>query len=947
MTTERGELPADAELILEAWPETDRYALVDEIARGGGGRIAIAVDRKLGRRVALKRPLDVGGARRLEREALVMARLEHPSIVPVHDAGRDPDGAPFYAMKLLGGPNLSERIKDAADFETRLGLLRVVGAVADAMAYAHARGVIHRDLKPANVVVGEFGEVAVIDWGLAKAVGDPEQTPSSSTISAELTRQGDVMGTPAYMAPEQARGEAVDERADVYALGAMLYQVLTGELPYGRITGDAQLARLLAGPPPPVDEREPRVPAELAAIVGKAMARVPDDRYPTAGDFAEDLHRYETGRLVAAHRYTWAMRARRWGRRHVAAIAIGFAAAATAGAAAFALTRTRVADTCVDLDAPVRSAWGAPQRDAIARAFAASGVPSSATQLRAVIAALDDRAARIAAMRREVCIARVRGEQSADIADRRMVCLDRRIGEQRVVADALASADRKVVEHADDPLGALARVEDCADVPRLRDAAPLPGDPRLRAEIAAIDDEIDRLSAARLTGHEVEAAMRAPAMVGRALVAGYPPQIAAALGRFGSLLSDEGHADRAVPVLKLAIVAAERGGVPRAHASSLNELAFLSYDQLDRLDEAEQYAAEAEAIATQLDDAELLSSAINAQAGIASRRGDNDRAIALARRALAIEVPGELPVRRAEGIGQLAAQLIHARRFDEAEAELDRALAIFRGALGTDDHHDIAIVLQNLGTIAYQRHDYDRAADDFAKAGAIFEKILAPDAPSAIAVEMDQAVVMTGAGRYPEAQTLLESLLRRAHARQPGGEVEQEILYNLGDVLRYQDHLDDAIARYREALALRRIAEATAGDAARTQAAIASTLLDAKRPAEALAELEPALAELARITGPDSYDTAYARVDLGRARLLTGDARGAIEPLTRALPEIDAEGDIHDRGSLRFYLAQARWGAGDHAAALALAAAARPLLAASQHQDSALRDLDAWLAAHR
>src|SRR5262245_53779848 len=149
-------------------PGGDRYELRDELARGGGGRIVIALDRKLDRIVAVKLPLETAGsATRLMREAQLVARLEHPSIVPVPDLGCDEDGRPFYVMKLLGGTTLHARF-DERPFEDRISLLPIVAAVADAIAYAHSRGVIHRDLKPSNVLVGEFGEVAVIDWGLAR-----------------------------------------------------------------------------------------------------------------------------------------------------------------------------------------------------------------------------------------------------------------------------------------------------------------------------------------------------------------------------------------------------------------------------------------------------------------------------------------------------------------------------------------------------------------------------------------------------------------------------------------------------------------------------------------------------------------------------------------------------------------------------------------------------------
>ncbi len=306
------------------------------LSQGGMGLIVRAFDRRLNRVVALKelrKPSDALRVR-FEREVRLTAQLEHPSIVTVHEAGRWPSGEPFYAMRLVPGRSLDELLRDATTLSARLAYLPHVIAVADALAYAHGQGVIHRDLKPGNVMVGEFGETVVIDWGLAKRLDRRRQ--SSNVIVADsgpqMTEAGDVLGTPAYMPVEQAAGAVVDERADVYAIGAILYHVLSGDVPYGRCDSQTTLVRLLDGPPPPIDDREPRVPRDLAAIVAKATARDPGARYRSARELAEDLHRYQTGRLVAAHRYSPWGRAWRWARRHRALLA-GSAAAIAIGAA--------------------------------------------------------------------------------------------------------------------------------------------------------------------------------------------------------------------------------------------------------------------------------------------------------------------------------------------------------------------------------------------------------------------------------------------------------------------------------------------------------------------------------------------------------------------------------------------------------------------------------------
>ncbi len=213
------------------------YAIDGELARGGLGRILRGRDRRLDRPVAIKEALhDSGDARaRFLREVAVTARLQHPGIVPVYEAGCWPGGEPFYAMKLISGCSLKEAISEKKTLNERLALLPNVIAVAEAVAYAHSAGVIHRDLKPANVLVGPFGETVVIDWGVARDVAESPQGPASQDTllpgsqpperAHALTQTGAILGTPAYMPPEQAAGSPVDMRADVYAIGAMLYHV--------------------------------------------------------------------------------------------------------------------------------------------------------------------------------------------------------------------------------------------------------------------------------------------------------------------------------------------------------------------------------------------------------------------------------------------------------------------------------------------------------------------------------------------------------------------------------------------------------------------------------------------------------------------------------------------------------------------------------------------------
>ncbi|MCA8976406.1 MAG: protein kinase, partial [Planctomycetes bacterium] len=351
-------------------PKQSRYRLLGEIARGGMGAIIKIWDEDLRRTLAMKVVLGAQGeqgsgdtpavpAKVLDRfleEAQVTAQLDHPGIVPVHELGVDAQGQAFFTMRLVQGRDLEEvfdLVRRGAEDWTQGRATGVILKACEALAYAHNKNVIHRDLKPANIMVGRFGEVYVMDWGLARVLGaedradarprpEPrapqsivltERHAESSAGSPQLTMDGDVVGTPAYMPPEQARGDlaAMGPHSDVYSLGAILYHLLAGHMPFGHAdhSGDAMAiwSKLQQGPPPKLETIARGAPQELVAICDKAMAREPGDRYPNMGAMAEDLQAYVEGRVVKAHRTGALVELRKWVSRNRAA------AAATAAAA--------------------------------------------------------------------------------------------------------------------------------------------------------------------------------------------------------------------------------------------------------------------------------------------------------------------------------------------------------------------------------------------------------------------------------------------------------------------------------------------------------------------------------------------------------------------------------------------------------------------------------------
>jgi len=296
------------------WPELppERYVVRRPIGRGGMGAVFAAHDEVLDREVAVKisNTAESGGDldRRLRQEARVLAQLEHPGIVPVHDAGVLADGRWFYVMKLVHGETLIEHLPRLAG---EAAVLSVFERIAEAVAFAHAAGIIHRDLKPSNVMVGTFGEVLVLDWGVAKVLGAtrrpaPDRSGSATPRDRDdnATASGTRIGTPGFMAPEQHRGDAsvAGPAADVYSLGALLFWMLIGSSPPAALDEAAHALGTAPGRPA----------RRLRAIVVKCLAPHPDARYAHAGELVEDLARYRAGNPVAAHRESPIERAAAW-----------------------------------------------------------------------------------------------------------------------------------------------------------------------------------------------------------------------------------------------------------------------------------------------------------------------------------------------------------------------------------------------------------------------------------------------------------------------------------------------------------------------------------------------------------------------------------------------------------------------------------------------------------
>ena len=398
-------VPSSASELLDHLTSGDRPSLSggDEIARGGMGAILRVRDEVLNRDLAKKVILEDQGheaeatapaVRRFLEEAQVTAQLDHPGVVPVHELGVDEDGRLFFTMKLVKGRTLGtiwRLVKTGAEDWSRTRAIQLLIRVCDTLAFAHAKGVTHRDLKPANIMVGDYGEVYVMDWGLAKVGGGGNEggeplhsslimtgrmAPSQDPDSGELTRVGDILGTPHYISLEQAMGGEVDARTDIYAVGAMLYELLAGHAPYADIEDTARGALLAqtTQAPTPLEKCAPKQPPELIAITEKAMARDRALRYGSAEALGRDLRHFVEGRVVSAHRTGPLVELKKWIERN--RLAAGTAAAALV--ALLGLSGLYVVSVARERDRAVLAESKAADRSRRARALALAGASAEA-----------------------------------------------------------------------------------------------------------------------------------------------------------------------------------------------------------------------------------------------------------------------------------------------------------------------------------------------------------------------------------------------------------------------------------------------------------------------------------------------------------------------------------------------------------------------------------------
>jgi non-specific serine/threonine protein kinase/serine/threonine-protein kinase len=820
----------------------ERYRVGDEIGRGGMGAVLEVRDLVLDRSLAMKVALGAEGergARVLERfldEAQITGQLDHPGVVPVHELGVDERGRVYFTMRLVRG-RTAEAVFAAArarrDGWTLTKAIEVMLKVCDALAFAHSRGVVHRDLKPSNVMVGRFGEVYVMDWGLACVLGTAETA-------------GSVAGTPSYMAPEQGTGAGgIDPRTDVYAAGAMLYELLGGYAPYqprgASQPAAAVLDQLRAGPPAPLHELDPDAPAELIAVCEKAMARRAADRYASMGEVADDLRAFLERRVVKAYRTGALAEMRMWVRRNKGT-------AAGLAAAVLVLVGGTVGTATQFLRAERRT------KDANDGAAAARAQETLAT-------------ANAARAEREAAAAREREREVTLVAQFQAAVLDQL--DPQAMGLSLVGSLRAEVEK---------------DLARRR-LPPASSD----ATLAAFDDAVKPAlgtSAARTLLDEHLLA-RAVARAREQFVR--QPLVEAKLDQtLGVAYFRLGMSERAHPVLARAHEL-RRGELGPDHRSTLDSLASVA----DVLRERQQLEVAARSAADALErsrralgeDDETTIGALIVLGDVRRAEGDFAAAeelfLAARERGLAQLGPDHPRVLGATTSVGLVLDL--QGKLEAAAPFYREALENARRALGADDPTTL-VALGHLGRLLAKGGRLAEAEPLWRDLLERRRRVLGDAHPDTTMARGDLAFVLRGLGRLEEAEALAREAL--AQCRSTYGDEHQATLHalnNVGQVLRARGKLVEAEACYRQALdGRRRVLGSDHPDTLISINNLGALLLAQDRPAEAEPLCAEAVEARRRTQGDDHPETLTARHNLAGVYQARGDAAKA-EELFRAV----------------------------------------------------------------
>ena len=935
-----------------------RFVVLDVLGTGGMGVVYSAYDPQLDRKVAIKllgaEIADSSDAQmRLLREAQAMARINHPNVLKVHEAGTY-NGQIYVAMEFADGGTLRGWLM-AGTRSTR----EVVDAFLQAgrgLAAAHAAGLVHRDFKPDNVLMFKDGGIRVTDFGLVGVVGErapaaaaaPDAPLSNDTpLSQNLTRTGSVMGTPSYMAPEQFLGQVATPAADQFAFCVALYEALYRQRPFGGSTYQELATAVVAGTLLPVP-REIDVPAALRKLALRGMSVDPAKRFGSMAELLAELAR-DPAQL----------------RRRVL-VGVGVAAVAAGVVAAFAL-RPAPSSACSGGDERLAEAWSPTQRAKLAQAFAASHRPDASDVLAHVVPVVDGWGAKWKQAYVGACQdTHLRKIQSEHLLDVRMECLTRKLDDARATLQLLASGGGDAVDHAMDAVLALPSVAPCADTAALTAAMPPPETPAAKQAVAAVRKQLADARAQNILGRYTQGLSVAQAALGAARKAAYPPAVAEAMLTVGVLqnaLADHAAADTLRDAMDLAAAAGDAelliGAAARrvsllssdtdqvaraddlahravslaAHAPPSREVSVRLDDAIGQLDELHGHPKDARVHFEQalaLAQAKLAPahpatiSALGHLGSLATEQGKFDEARRLIQQVVDAEerVAGKNSPGVAYALVNLGDLDEQQGNFADAKQHFDRAYGILSAALGPD-HPDVATALGNLGAAYAQDGDMKTAKAYFENGLAVLTKVYGEQSTKLVDPLNNLAAVDDAAGDFAGARSQLEraiGLIEKAYG--PDDPRLSRELKNAAVIADQQQRYDDALGFERRA---EQIAEKTYGPdhplVADALAQQATTYEEMNKLPEAREITSRALQVVAKAYGPDHPAMADALYNYGSLQEKLGDHAGALASFQRAETIYE-----HKFGKDHVKVASALVGAGGQLTALHRAGEAVPLL---------------------
>ncbi len=868
----------------------NRYVVLSKIGAGGMGVVYAAYDPELDRKIALK--LLVPGTRgstgshdgktRLLREAQALAKLNHPRVVAIYDVGAVGERV-WMAMEFVEGETLKEWATRPRSWRESVAVIQRAG---EGLAAAHAAGLLHRDFKPSNVMVRTDGEVRVMDFGLARARGegvppalaelDTAPQPEVSALNLQLTRAGELMGTPAYMAPEQFQGRTSTQATDQFALCVTLWELLYGERPYHGATLLELASVVAAGKRKPVP-RGRDAPAWLKRVCERGLSVEPADRFPSVEALLDAL---DAGQRRARLRRIFAIT----GALLIIVIsAIGYRHYRAA----------RQLQACRDAGAEIESTWGARERARVRAALGASRVSYARATAEKVMPWLDGQARAWSAAREEACMnARVHARWRGDTLDRALWCLDTRRLELEALIVELSRADDSVVERAVSAAAGLSPVAPCRDEGSLQRMSVLPPDGR--EALQSVQAQLSRAHSLELAGEYERGLQDAERALTDAQRVGWRPLVAAARARVGSLLSKQGDYEAAAGSLRAAYVEARESSASEIAAAAATALVFTQGYKQARHEDGFMWGRLAGVELDALDAAESdlrRATLRNYLASVHRDAGAHDEAKRLYQQAastrertLGAEHPDV-----AKSLTGLANVHLAAGEYDDAERLYQRAAAIWESTLGAE-HPNVAISLNNLANLHYSTGAYGQAKPLYARATAIWERALGPAHPHVAAGLTGRALVHNAMGEHERATPLFERVI--AIRERAYGEHHPEVargLNNLATAREAAGAHEQAKALYERALA---IFERAYGPEHPTVATSLKSLADVHRAlgsrAAARQLYERALAIRERALGAEHPDTAAALLRLAELDRLEGALESARARYQQSLTSFEA-----------------------------------------------------------